>query len=96
MTTEEKLDLVMDVYDHFDFEKVHKVMCYLKWVWRQDEGPDRVPELHEVKKSARKAMMEAIERGSYNCGGWNVTYEDGVLELKFVLESWDSYSTRGN
>ena len=92
--TQKEMDLIFDVCDHFEFEKVHKVMVALDWKWSTDEV-NGVPELWQIKKAGRHACLCAIREKSYISGGWHATFQDGVLELMFVAEYWDSSLTRG-
>ena len=92
---QEAIDTTMD---WFDFERVHKVMVFLRWGWGSDNA---VPELPEIKSYARKMMLEAIELTTDQnmgytvyCGGFHVRFrlfhdDTPLLELKFILEDWD-------
>jgi hypothetical protein len=78
-------ELIDEVMDCFEFEKVAKTMAALEWSWG-----DGVPELHEIKKYARKQLKCALERGYTKCGGFLATYKDNILELSFIVENWDA------
>jgi len=85
MATEQ--ELIDEVMDCFEFERVHKTMVALDWKWSIVDG---VPQLHEIKKAARKHLRNALEEGMSWSGGFRATYKDDVLELLFVVEDWDT------
>ena len=93
--TERQRDSIDEIMDYFDFERVHKVMEFLKWKWAPIG--DLVPEVYQIRQSARRLLKEAIERGSsIATGGLAVSYrkhEDGdiSLELSFELDVWRTY-----
>ena len=91
--TEQQRDVIDDIMDSFDFNKVHKVMEFLDWQWR-DEG---VPDEYSLKREARRLLRDAIEnKTSISTGGFIVKYypadNDGGewVKLAFELESWDT------
>jgi len=95
-------EILDDVIDHFDFDKVHRVMEYLDWVWVTADGSStEVPSIPRLKQAARKHLRRAFAKNiTVGSGGLEASYvppapewgdEDpyGLLELKFVLE-WQS------
>lgn len=94
--TQRQQDAMDNIMDYFDFEKVRRVMELLDWKW----GPigNRVPEVFEIRQSARRLIKEAIEKykGSIATGGLWVDYSedengDIALDLSFKLEHWTEY-----
>jgi hypothetical protein len=92
-------EIIEDILDEFDFDKVHKVMEFLEWTWYKDgvQSPPEVPTKGELRKKARYLMNTCIEHEecSTGTGGFHVrksTY-DGVpyYELQFVVTSWNNY-----
>jgi hypothetical protein len=74
MNRQEQID---DIMDHFDFEKVHKAMVALEWVWHNSStGRSEVPERWEIRKRARTLLhnaMDVAEKASRPMkGGWIV------------------------
>lgn len=95
-------EILDDVMDQFDFDKVHRVMEYLDWRWVTADGRStEVPSIPRLKRTARKLLREAFAKNiTIGSGGLEASYvppdpewggEDpyGLLELKFVLE-WQS------
>jgi hypothetical protein len=82
-------ELIDNILDEFDFEKVHKAMVALDWVWVFAE--DGVPTVGELRKAARLLLREAASRDVYytGSGGFRVTKNADVLKLEFVLEQWE-------
>lgn len=50
--------LIDEVMDNFDFNKVRKVMKQLNWRWASAE--DGIPEVYELKDSARRLLNECL------------------------------------
>lgn len=80
---------VDEIIEHFDFEKVHKVMELLNWRWAcyEDENYedcyDTVPSVGALRIQARKLLIDAVDKGYGGCGGFEVScfvYEDGPEE----------------
>ena len=91
--TEQQQEAIDYIMDTFDFDKVHNVMDFLNWQWR-DEG---VPDKFSIKREARRLLRDAIEnKTSISTGGFIVSYyppdNDGGewVKLAFELESWDT------
>ncbi len=78
-----------EIMDYFDFDRVKKVMDFLKWEWGY---PGEVPEVAQIRQLARKLLNEAanshISRYSTGTGGFNVYKEDCYLSLVFELAQW--------
>lgn len=73
---QEQIDEIMDT---FAFEDVHRWMEHDGWVWGSP-GSDGVPDLTEIKRSARKRLKEAAECG-YSCtGGFTARLHEGEDE----------------
>jgi hypothetical protein len=92
-------EIIADILDEFDFDKVHKVMEFLDWTWFKDDmqSPAEVPTKGDLRKQARRLMNNCIEHEECSTGtkGFHVrksTY-DGVpyYELQFVVTSWNNY-----
>jgi hypothetical protein len=87
-----------EIMDHFDFDRVHKVMTALDWRWITAEHG--VPEKHELRQKARRLLTDAwrSEYKRVGTGGFYAEYEHDedegeALTLKFELESWSSYNS---
>lgn len=80
--------MIKDILKNFDFKSVHKAMEALNWTWDSTDG---VPSVKQLKKKAKKELQEVLEKDCRECGtgGFEASYEDGILTLKFVLEYWD-------
>lgn len=88
MLTEEQQEVIDEIMDNFDFERVHKTMVALKWGW-WNIG---VPELSDIKKSARRLLKTSIEENTcVGTGGFLVEKEGDYISLKFVVAEWDNY-----
>ena len=92
MLTEKQQEIIDEIMDNFDFEKVHKTMIALNWGWADSDGGLSIPDLSDIKKSARCRLKTAMEENvSCASGGFFVEKEDDYISLKFVVAEWDNY-----
>ena len=77
-------DIIDDIIDNFDFEKVHKVMEFLNWqYWDDSVKGQHVPDIHELRAAARRRIKDALReiektnqlRMTYDSGGFVATVE---------------------
>jgi hypothetical protein len=91
MTAQEHID---DVMDHFDFERVHKTMVALDWVWLRAENG--IPEPWELRKAARRMLKEVwrTDSGTIATGGFRAEAmhdeDEESLTLTFEVAQWTS------
>lgn len=87
MKTKKKIKKILK---HFDFEKVHNVMTHLNWSWRDTDG--KAPSIDQLKELAKRLLSQVSEEeGFYSSatGGFKaIKYENGSLELEFILTDW--------
>lgn len=87
MKTKKKIKKILK---NFDFEKVHNVMAHLNWTWYDTDG--KVPSIDQLKELAKKLLYHVAEEERFYSsatGGFKATkYENGTLELEFILASW--------
>lgn len=87
MLTEKQQEIIDEIMDNFDFERVHKTMIALNW-----GCGNGVPDLSDIKKSARCRLKTAMEENvSCASGGFFVEKEGDYISLKFVVAEWDNY-----
>jgi hypothetical protein len=89
MIAEKQQEVIDEIMDSFDFERVYKVMQHLNWEW-VNVG---VPEIYDIKKQARRLLKEAIKlKTSISTGGFCVTYdvddEYDTIDLSFVVSNY--------
>ena len=99
--------LVEQVLSNFDFDRVKKVMDFLKWEWASQDGEFKIPNTYELIKFAKKELWNILER-SYKtkenlqttCGGFRVEIEwynnECYLSLSFILTEWSEWSEKLN
>jgi len=92
MTRQEAIQEQIDeIMDDFEFEKVHEIMTRLNWEWyKYEDNTKSVPDLWEIKKSARQRLKDAVKHGGSMTGGFKALYRDEVDEetgKPFVLLS---------
>jgi hypothetical protein len=85
-----KKKAIENILDNFNFESVHKAMTVLNWTWYFTDG---VPKISDLRKEARRLLKDVAKRKEdkffTGTGGFEVSKEDGILELKFVIAEWD-------
>jgi hypothetical protein len=94
-------DVVWEILENFDFDRVHNVMTHLGWTWASTRDPEGnsvtdVPTLNELRREARSRMIAAIEwlRGrepgkeyrSGSGGFWVIAEIDGAGKLWMELK----------
>ena len=94
MLTEREQEAIDNIMDYFNFDKVLKTMIALNWKWVKEDHKSlkdlEIPSIERIRKTARKALMRAIEIKDYtSSGGFEAEYDDGNLYLRFVVEEWD-------
>lgn len=97
-TSQDKIDTIMD---NFNFTRVEQAMRATKWIWGGAEEPDGIPTEPELRKCARRLLVDVSKknvseedfRWSISTGGFKASkYHDGELELEFIMESWETSS----
>ena len=94
MLTDREQEAIDNIMDYFNFDKVLKTMIALDWKWFKEDYKSiddlEIPSIERIRKTARKALMRAIEIKDYtSSGGFEAEYDDGNLYLMFVVEEWD-------
>lgn len=86
------------IVDHFDFEKVQKTMTALNWCWQHIDDPDdqsmRPPSVDRMRLVATRLLLNAANEKErlFGTGGFQAErYDDGHLELSFILTHYGSY-----
>lgn len=93
-------ELVDDILDNFDFEKVKKVVDAIGWKYYDSEGESC--SIAELRKTARKVLTSVVgareeEKCYVACGGFEAErymyLGDGkkYVSLKFVVTEMSNY-----
>ena len=77
-----KDSFIDEALDSFDFEKVHKVMTFLTWIWAPHY---EVPTIKEMRQVTRRLLQEVENNSSIESGGFKVQCYNGLYELSFVV-----------
>ena len=92
MSKEELIEqMVTDVMEDFDFDKVHDVMVHLDWRWSIANGERTVPSSYRLMKTADRLLRETAahygdkEFHAQGTGGFMASLDNGVLALQFIL-----------
>lgn len=92
-------EIIDEVINDFNFNRVHDVMKYMNWKWSGE-----VPSIEKLKTKASNLLQDvyikylinhADEQYTIRVGGLEVYYTningEDYFELKFILESVDNY-----
>ena len=92
MTSELHEEMIEEVLDDFNFERVLCAMTALDWRWQTTEGNGfAVPTVARLSAMARSLLRDAIKSKYVACGGLHAWYHpaDGTesewFQLQFVL-----------
>ena len=88
-------ELIDEILDQFDFEKVKEVMDALDWKWAMGPEP-HVPDIPELRKKARKLLWDLVRSNSVmiKTGGFVVEKDyEGTLELRFEIAAWNTWDS---
>ena len=62
-------DIIDEVMDGFDFEKVHQMMTAVNWRWH---GEEFTPSVSELRAVARRQLRDAHTGCLKHCSGYTV------------------------
>lgn len=85
-------EMIDEIMDFFDFDKVHKVMTMLDWKWALNNGLE-IPDKSIIRKHARRLLKEVLinkkneEYYYISSGGFKATWQYDELNLEFILET---------
>ena len=88
-------ELIDEILDQFDFQKVKEVMDALNWTWAIGTE-SHVPDIPELRKQAREMLWDAIrsKHRMIKTGGFVAEKEDDdTLELRFEVTSWNTWDS---
>ena len=102
MTYDRHMNMIAEILNEFDFERVHSTMTQLGWTWHAIG----VPTIDDLRKSSRQRIDDAIkgclgdgQTGSEffsSSGGLKATVTKNhygqidFIQLEFILESWET------
>lgn len=90
---------IEDILDHFDFERVKKVMDALEWTYY--DSADSTVSIPELRKMARRLLIDVynasnsdhwyLSSGGFEVARWMYPGETKkYLFLKFVAAEWNN------
>ena len=92
--------LIDEILDQFDFEKVKEVMDALDWKWGMGKwgtGTEAlVPDIPELRKQSREMLWDLVHSKNrmIKTGGLVVEkHDDGTLELRFEVTAWNTWDS---
>jgi hypothetical protein len=84
-------DVIWGILQHFDFDRVHKVMTHLGWRWASTRDPEGnwvtdVPSLNELRGDARSQMIAAAEWLRVRGAGIDYRSGSGGFEVRANID----------
>lgn len=86
-----KQELIDEVMDNFDFKKVEQTMRFLNWTWVNEVPNEK--RLRSCVRDLIKTLQDDENCGFTATGGFVVTFEDGILNIAFILEERAAYES---
>jgi hypothetical protein len=87
------------IINHFDYEKVHKAMEALNWVWvHPNQDVNTVPTIERLVSTSKYLLRSVATTKDLVCstGGFTAErYDDGTLHLAFYVTETDAESNVG-
>jgi hypothetical protein len=77
-------EMIDAIINEFDFDRVHRIMRLLRWKYGDENLELKTPSKKDIIDAAYRVMKGAVRSGFCACGGFEATYEEGFLTLKFV------------
>ncbi len=89
--------LIDEILDQFDFEKVKEVMDALNWTWGTGTKA-HVPDIPELRKQSRELLWDLVRSKDrtrmIQAGGLVVEKDDDdTLELRFEITAWNTWDS---
>ena len=86
LTKKQKEQLIDDVLDCLDFEKIYQTMLYLDWKWI-----GVLPSKRQIIKMAEKLLYTLLNEESTNisCGGFFADFDGRQLRIAFSVAESD-------
>ena len=86
---------IKSILNHFDFNKVKKIMDVLNWKWVLSKNG--VPDINEIRKLATRLLIDAcVEKQNISTGGFRAVYDDNgdgdpYVGLEFIVEECEGF-----
>jgi hypothetical protein len=81
---------INEILASFDFEKVHRVMVFLRWEWVQPYYPAAVPSVERLQSEAARLLALVKDGEKRMSGGFEVERQGDWYSLAFVLTDRDA------
>ena len=82
-------EIINEILDEFDFEKVHRTMKVLEWTWY---GSDGVPSIGDLRRQARELLQELLRNDRYHLTGTGGLFAYRMADtvgLRFEVTSYE-------
>ena len=89
---------IKSILNHFDFNRVKKVMDVLNWKWSLSCSKDGVPDIDEIRGLANRLLIDAcVEKTNISTGGFRAVYDDNgdgdpYVGLEFIVEDCEGFA----
>ena len=89
---------IKSILNHFDFNRVKKVMDVLNWKWASSCSKNGVPDIDEIRGLANRLLIDAcVEKQNISTGGFRAVYDDNgdgdpYVGLEFIVEECEGFA----
>ena len=89
---------IKSILNHFDFNRVKKVMDVLNWKWASSCSKNGFPDMDEIRKLATRLLIDAcVEKQNISTGGFKAVYDDNgdgdpYVGLEFIVEECEGFA----
>ena len=89
---------INSILNHFDFNKVKKIMDVLNWKWASSCSKNGVPDMDEIIGLATRLLIDAcVEKQNISTGGFRAVYDDNgdgdpYVGLEFIVEECEGFA----
>ena len=87
---------IKSILNHFDFNRVKKVMDVLNWKWASSKNG--VPDMDKIIGLATRLLIDAcVEKTNISTGGFRAVYDDNgdgdpYVGLEFIVEECEGFA----
>jgi len=100
MTEEQKQNIIDEILEEFDFDRVYRVMVMLDWRWclpvgertfeyDHIQGNMRTPTLDELKNSAARILRDVMKSAEKNTHETVLTGSGGLMAYAYYEDTLD-------
>lgn len=85
-----KQDIIDEIMDYLNFEKIHKTMQILNWTWLIDEQ-FQIPSIPQIRRFLRKQLNTFLNENLkfISCGGFEIFKIEEDIHVVFAITDYN-------